>query len=70
MTCNFTALNKLFPALSSPASTSKGERKFEPTEECVVPSEKKKRKTTNIRVKPRLFPIVVFFAKECFKRLC
>ena len=58
-----TALKKLFPAFSSQCVTSKGKRKFDPTEECVVASAKKKKKATSTRGKPRTF-CIVFLPKK------
>lgn len=54
------ALKKLYPAFSS---QSKGKRKFDPADECVVASAKRKKKSTSTRIKPRTF-CIVFLPKK------
>ena len=48
----------MFPARSEPLGTSSGKRKFDPTEECIVASQQKKKKAANTRAKPREFHFV------------
>lgn len=52
-------LKKLYPAFSSQSGTSRGKRKFDPNEECIVANEKRKKKATSVRLKPRTFCIVL-----------
>lgn len=56
------ALKKLYPAFSSQSLACK-KRKFDPTDECVVASEKRKKKATSTRMKPRTF-CIVFLPKK------
>lgn len=56
------ALKKLYPAFSS----VKGKRKFDPLGECVVAREKRKKKATSTRIKPRTFFIVFLPRKTVY----
>ena len=55
------ALKKLYPAFTS-QSVKSGKRKFDPSGECVVSSEKRKKKATSIRIKPHSF--IVFLPQK------
>ena len=59
-------MKRLYPAFSSQSGSSKGKRKFNPSDECVVASEKRKKKATNTRAKLRTFYIVLLPKKTVY----
>ena len=59
-------LKKLFPGCSSTSEPSLGKRKFDPSTECIVSGQKKKKKSSNIRGKPRTIPVVLLKWKSRF----
>ena len=59
-------LKKLFPGCSSTSEPSLGKRKFDPSAECIVSGQKKKKKSSNIRGKPRTIPVVLLKWKSRF----
>lgn len=54
---NIQVLKKHFPAFHGLSSTSK-KRKFDPTENCIVADQQRKKKAANTRMKPRVFHVV------------
>ena len=59
-------LKKLFPGCSSTSEPSLGKRKFDPCAECIVSGQKRKKKSSNIRGKPRTIPVVLLKGKSRF----
>ena len=57
-------VRKIFPGLKSKCGN--GKRKFDPSEECVIADQKRKKKSTSVRIKPRTFPVVLLRKKTMF----
>ena len=54
----------MFPGFGS--NSERGKRKFDPRDDCVVADQKRKKKSTSVRIKPRNFPVVLLRKKTVF----
>ncbi len=60
------ALRKLFPGFRGNQDKSKLKRMYDPSDDCVVSCQKRKKKSTSVRMKPRTFPVVLLRKKTMF----